>query len=241
MIVAIVPSAGKGERFGAETPKQFLKLKGIPILIHTLLKFEKNSLVDEIVVVAPSSYIDFTLNLIKDYGLKKINKVVEGGKTRQESVWKGINAFSENAEIFLIHDAVRPFFSESLINSLVNTLLPQIKKKTPEFQGVIPAVPVRDTLNLVENQVVKKNIPRENLYHIQTPQAIKADILKLCLQKACKENLFFPDESSLLLYYGYKVKVVKGSFFNLKITYPEDFQLAEKLIDCKIENLLEAV
>ena len=68
MIVAIVPSAGKGERFGSETPKQFLKLKGIPILIHTLLKFEKNSLVDEIVVVAPSSYIDFTLNLIKDYG-----------------------------------------------------------------------------------------------------------------------------------------------------------------------------
>ena len=166
-----------------------------------------------------------------------MEKVVAGGKTRQESVWRGVQQAPEKTKIFLVHDAVRPFFPETLIEKLITPLLVQKE----EIHGVIPGVPVRDTLNLVEKGLVKKNVPREGIYHIQTPQAIKGKILKLCLEKAQKANAVFSDESSLLLYHGFKVKMIEGSYLNLKITYKQDLLLAEKLIECKIENLLESL
>jgi len=231
MIVAIIPSAGKGERLKAEKPKQFLEIKGVPLFIYTLLKFEKHPEVEGIVISVSPKYIKFTEKLVSSFGLKKVLEIVEGGKTRQESVFYGVKASPPQTKIFLVHDAVRPFVSLNLISKIIKT--------TKIFGASVPAIPVRDTLNKVIDEKVVENIERTNLFCIQTPQGVKAEILKNVLEIAQKENLVFPDESSLLLHYGYKVKITEGSFINFKITYPEDFFLAEKLIDHKIENLLE--
>lgn len=230
MIIAIIPSAGKGERFKTEKPKQFLEIKKIPLFIYTLLKFEKHPQVDGIILSVPYEYVDYTKKLISSYNLNKVLKITEGGKTRQESVFKGISVSPPETEIFLIHDAVRPFVSSDLISKII---------ENAKISGAcVPAIPVRDTLNRVFQEEIIENIDRTNLFCIQTPQGIRAEILKILLEKAQKENLIFSDESTLLLYYRYKVKIIEGSFLNFKITYPEDLFLAEKLIDCKIEGLL---
>ncbi|MCD6490177.1 MAG: 2-C-methyl-D-erythritol 4-phosphate cytidylyltransferase [Thermodesulfobacterium sp.] len=230
MIVTVIPSAGKGERLKADKPKQFLEIKGVPLLIYTLLKFEKHPQVDAIILSVSREFIDLTKKLTSSYNLKKVSKIVEGGKTRQESVFNGVKASPPKTEIFLIHDAVRPFISSDLIDKIIKT--------TKDFGTGIPAIPVRDTLNKVSNKEIIENIDRTGLFCIQTPQGIRADILRDLLEKAQREKLVFSDESTLLLHYGYKAKIVEGFFLNFKITYPEDLFLAEKLIDCKIENLL---
>jgi len=231
MVVAVIPSAGKGERMKANKPKQFLEIKGTPLLIYTLLKFEKHPQVDAVILSVSNEFINFTKKLVSSYNLKKVLKIVEGGKTRQESVFNGVKASPTETEIFLIHDAVRPFISLDLIGKIIKT--------AKDFGTGIPAIPVRDTLNKVSKEEIIENIDRTGLFCIQTPQGIRADILKDLLEKAQREKLVFSDESTLLLHYGYKAKIVEGSFLNFKITYPEDLFLAEKLIDCKIENLLK--
>ncbi|MDF2953517.1 MAG: 2-C-methyl-D-erythritol 4-phosphate cytidylyltransferase [Thermodesulfobacterium sp.] len=231
MVVAVIPSAGKGERMKANKPKQFLEIKGTPLLIYTLLKFEKHPQVDAVILSVSNEFINFTKKLVSSYNLKKVLKIVEGGKTRQESVFNGVKASPTETEIFLIHDAVRPFISPDLIGKIIKT--------AKDFGTGIPAIPVRDTLNKVSKEEIIENIDRTGLFCIQTPQGIRADILKDLLEKAQREKLVFSDESTLLLHYGYKAKIVEGSFLNFKITYPEDLFLAEKLIDCKIENLLK--
>ena len=231
MVVAVIPSAGKGERMKANKPKQFLEIKGTPLLIHTLLKFEKHPQVDAVILSVSNEFINLTKKLVSSYNLKKVLKIVEGGKTRQESVFNGVKASPSETEIFLIHDAVRPFISSDLIGKIIKT--------AKDFGTGIPAIPVRDTLNKVSKEEIIENIDRTGLFCIQTPQGIRADILKDLLEKAQREKLVFSDESTLLLHYGYKAKIVEGSFLNFKITYPEDLFLAEKLIDCKIENLLK--
>ncbi len=229
MIVAVIPSAGKGERLKAKKPKQFLEIKGIPLLVYTLMKFERHSQVDAVILSVSPEYIELTQNIVSSYNLKKVIKIVEGGKTRQESVFNGVKTAPENTQIFLVHDAVRPFVSAELITRIISEV---------KVSGAcVPAIPVRDTLNRVVEGEIVENVNRKNLFCIQTPQGIKADILKTLLERAQIEGLFFTDESSLLLHYGYKVKLVEGSFLNFKITYPEDLFLAEKLIDCKIEAL----
>lgn len=230
MVIAVIPSAGKGKRLKSEKPKQFLEINGIPLVVYTLLKFENHPEVDGIILCVSLKYMEFTKNLVSSFSFKKILDIVEGGETRQDSVFSGIKASPPETEIFLVHDAVRPFVSSKLISEVI--------ENTKKYGASVPALPIRDTLNKVKDGKIIQNIDRTDLFAIQTPQGIKAKILKTLLEKAKTSNLIFSDESSLLLHYGYKVKIIKGSFINFKITYPEDLFLAEKLIHCKIENLL---
>ncbi len=231
MVIAVIPAAGKGERLGGEKPKQFLELKGIPIIIHTLFKFENHPQIDGIIISTSYNFFQLIEKLINKYDLKKILKIVEGGKTRQESVYNGVKACPEDAKIILVHDAVRPFVSFKIINDVIQASI--------KYGAAVPGIPVRDTLNKAQKGEILQNIDRTGLFQIQTPQGVRAEILKECLKKAQEQKLVFSDESSLLLYYGYKVHLVDGAFINFKITYFEDLLLAEKLIDCKIETLLE--
>ncbi|WP_038055939.1 2-C-methyl-D-erythritol 4-phosphate cytidylyltransferase [Thermodesulfobacterium hydrogeniphilum] len=231
MVIAIIPAAGKGKRLGGEKPKQFLELKGIPIIIHTLFKFEKHPQIDGIIISTSYNYFQLIEKLINKYNFKKVLKIVEGGKTRQESVYNGVKACPEEAQIILVHDAVRPFVSFKIINDVIQASI--------KYGAAVPGIPVRDTLNKASKGKILQNIDRTGLFQIQTPQGVRAEILKECLKKAQEQKLVFSDESSLLLYYGYKVHLVNGAFINFKITYFEDLLLAEKLIDCKIETLLE--
>lgn len=222
MVTVIIPCAGRGERFGAELPKQFLPLKGIPIFVRSLLAFEKHPQCHNIILGVSSDFIDDIENIIKKFSFKKLYKVVEGGETRQATVYKALLEAPAATEIFLVHDAVRPMISQDLIS--------RVLEMTKFEKVVIPAIPIRDALIRGEKDYIKDSLDRTNLYQVQTPQAIKAQILKETLEKAFTEGKIFPDEGSLLHYYGYKVKIVEGSFENFKITFPEDLLIAEKII-----------
>lgn len=222
MITVVIPCAGRGERFGGSLPKQYQELKGIPLFIRTLKVFENHSECEAIVLSVEKEFLHYVEEKIKAFEIKKVYAITEGGKTRQESVYHGVLASPEKTEIFLVHDAVRPFVETALISQLI--------KEAKTSKAVVPALPVRDALIKVEMGILQNPVSREGLYLVQTPQAIQARILKECLEKAKKENLDFPDESSLLHHFGYEVKIVPGSIFNIKITYPEDFILAERLI-----------
>ena len=228
----IIPAAGQGKRLGAKKPKQFLKISKIPLLIFTLQKFIKCPEIDFIIIVTSKSFISEVEKLIKNFKIPKVYAIVEGGKTRQQSVFSGLKACPDKTKLVFVHDAVRPFVPAKLITRL--------RKAISYFDGVIPVVPVRDALAKVLDRKVEKHIPREKLYHIQTPQLAKYTVLKSCLEKAEEKQLDFPDESSLLTYFGHKIGIVKGSLLNFKITYAEDFYLAETLINCKIEAVLES-
>lgn len=229
MIIAIIPAAGKGVRLGDKIPKQFIEIKDLPVLIRTVLKFENHPQVQGIVIAVDPHYKDVTEKLVERFKLKKVLKIVEGGETRQHSVYNGVKASPQDTQIFLVHDAVRPLVSQALITKIIEA--------TIQHKAAIPVIPVRDTLNYVENGLVKRYLERKDLFHVQTPQGIEAKILLTCLERAEREKLTFPDESTLLTHYGYPVSVVEGSFINFKITFREDLVLAEKLIDCKIEEL----
>lgn len=228
MIIAIIPAAGKGIRLKESLPKQFIEIKGVPILVRTILKFENHPQVKGIIISVSPFYKSLIQDFIKKFNITKVINIVEGGETRQKSVYKGVIASPKETEIFLVHDAVRPFVSGEIITKVIEA--------TYKYEIAVPVIPVRDTLSYVEDDLIKKHVKRNNLFHIQTPQGIKAELLLKCLKKAEEEGMNFPDESSLLTYYGYKVFTVEGSFINFKITFKEDLILAEKLIDCKIEE-----
>lgn len=222
MITVIVPCAGRGERFGGKLPKQYQELKGIPIFIRTLMVFERHPQCEAIVLPVERGFMSYVREKIEEFKLRKIYALCEGGETRQDSVYQGVLASPRETELFLVHDAVRPLITEELITRLI------AEAKT--FSAVIPAIPVRDALIKAEEGLLKAPLSREGLYLVQTPQLIKGKLLKDCLERAKKDGLSFPDESSLLHHYGFKVRVVPGSMLNIKITYPEDLLLAERLI-----------
>ena len=231
MITLLVPCAGKGIRLNKKTPKQFLVLKDKPIFIHTLLIFEKSPFIDYIVLATRKEYINFVQKEIERFKIKKVTSIVEGGETRQASVYNAMLNAPSSTEIFLVHDAVRPFVSLALIEKII--------EYTKQFGSAIPALKVRDTVIKAKNEKVYKKLEREDIFLVQTPQGIKADILRKCLTDAQKNNLSFSDESTLLLHYKYQVHIVEGEFLNFKITYPEDLRLAEYLVECKIKNFRE--
>ncbi|MFN3505225.1 MAG: 2-C-methyl-D-erythritol 4-phosphate cytidylyltransferase [Caldimicrobium sp.] len=222
MITVIIPCAGKGERFKNSLPKQYHPLKGIPIFIRTILAFETHPLCNFILLGVTSSYLDYVKDIIKSYNLKKIYKIVVGGETRQETVYKTLLEAPIETKIFLVHDAVRPLVSQELISKIISASEKEI--------GVVPVLPVRDALIKGDNDYLQEPLERRKVFQVQTPQAISAKILKECLEKALEEGKIFPDEGSLLHHYGYRVKLVEGSIFNFKITFPEDLILAENLI-----------
>ncbi len=222
MITVLIPSAGKGIRFGDNLPKQYHPLKGIPILIWTLKVFEKHPLCSKVVLAVSKEVQDYVRELLSEYQIKKVEAIVEGGQIRQESVYKAMLASPKETKIFLVHDAVRPLLSSDLIIKVIKNL--------EGYSAVVPAIPVRDALIKVKDTFLEHSLLREGIYLVQTPQAIRADILKTTLTQAIREGLEFLDEGSLVHHFGYKVKIIEGSPLNIKITYPEDLLLAEKLL-----------
>lgn len=222
MFIAVIPCAGMGKRMGKEIPKQFLSLKGIPLFIYTLKVFEDHPHCKGIHLVVPKDFKNFVTEAITKFALKRVLNIHEGGSTRQESVYNGLKDIIDKEEIILVHDGVRPLVDSKIIT--------EVYKATLKWGAAIPVIPVRDALIEGYEGWMQRPINREGLYLVQTPQGIKFSILKDCLEKALREGLFFPDESSLLFHYGYKVRLVEGSLNNFKITYPEDLVLAEKLI-----------
>lgn len=217
-IKVIIPASGSGVRFGGNTPKQFLKIDGKEILAHTISSFHKINSIDEIIISAKAEYFERIKLIIRKHNFYKINKIVEGGKLRQDSVYRGlINLDCKIDDIVLVHDAVRPFVSPNKILEVI--------KEAKKSDSVILAMKVSETVKKVDkNNFVEKTIDREGLWSVQTPQAFRYDILKRSFEKAFKKKFIGTDESSIVEYSGYKVKVIEGEKENIKITVLSDIR-----------------
>ena len=221
MVSAIIPAAGSGKRMGGKTSKQYLSICGRPILIETLTVFEKSSHIDEIILISPSSDIPLLEEMLKEYSLAKVSKIVCGGKERQDSIRNGLDALDRSSEIVLVHDAVRPFINDELIRNLIDAV--------NEYGAAITAVPVKDTVKRAGGSSVMETVPRENLWLAQTPQAFKTQLLIEAYENAGKKGIRGTDDASLVEAMGLDVRIVMGSYENIKITTPDDLIFAEAI------------
>ena len=212
---AIIVAGGSGKRFGGK--KQFINLAGESVLKITVKAFDIPD-INRIVVVVPKEDIDEVRTCLQE--LKKEIKVVPGGQTRHNSVMNGLNA-AGSCDIVLIHDGVRPFVTASLIERVING--------TKEADGCIPVLPVIDTIKIAENGFIKKTVPREYLFAVQTPQAFRMEKIFNAHNKAIGREYIPTDDSMLIEESGGTVKIVEGERFNIKITLPEDMIFAEAI------------
>jgi len=216
--VAIIPAAGIGTRFGGTLPKQFSEYESIPILIHTLKLFERIDEVSSVIVAITPSWEDYTNEMIGVHGLNKVNKIIAGGKERQDSVFNTLNTIQPNEyDIVIIHDAVRPFASSELVRKIIRT--------AHEFGAVIPALKPKETIKQIdENGMVQKTLDRSVLCAVQTPQGFKTGIIISAYKKAMEVHYYATDDAALVEYAGYPVKVIDGEESNIKITTQLDIQ-----------------
>lgn len=222
-IKALILASGRGSRINKRTPKQFLELSGSPLIIHTLKPFEKNNNVDELIIVTLSDYVEKTWEFVNRYRINKVKKIIQGGKTRQESSKNGIDVCGGDTRFVLIHDAVRPFITSNLLNRLIRAL--------SKYDAVVPVIPSTDTIIETDRKGFINNIPkRSKLWRVQTPQAFRYDLIKEAHARALMDGIQnSTDDSSLVLRIGHPVFTLKGDEKNIKITLPIDMYIASNI------------
>lgn len=219
----IIPAAGQGRRMNAPINKQYLTLRGKPILAYTLDVFENCSLIDEIILVINAD--EFRIcqqQVLRPYGYKKI-KVIEGGNTRQKSVYEGLKVVNSKADIVMTHDGARPIIQESVIIKSIY--------ETKEHKATVVGVPAKNTIKVVNHKDFVEYTPnRDFLMEVQTPQTFTYELLKEAHEKAIEEGVEGTDDAFLVERISHPVKIVTGHYNNIKITTPEDLIIAESLI-----------
>ena len=227
MNVAIITAAGKGTRLKSNISKQFLNIYDKPILAHTLSIFEKTPKVDAIYVSVPRDYIESCQkDIIDRYLFSKVKGLVIGGSHRQVSVFNALLSIPTDSNIVLIHDGVRPLVTPDEIGTTIKRLIND-NKKDPEVKGVILAAPAKETIKKISGHTIDSTIPRETVWHAQTPQTFFYREIMEAHRKAAEEDFTGTDDASLIERMGWKVNVVRGRHENIKITTPIDLFLAE--------------
>lgn len=217
----IIAAAGSGTRLQAEKPKQFLEIAGKPLIFHTLDRFENCPSIDEIILVLSSNEIENFKKLAEKFNLKKLEKIIAGGKTRAESVFKGLRAVDEKCQTVAVHDGARPLVS---IEEISRTI-----EKAKEIGAACLTAKVTDTIKEIKGGKIIATIDRENLRRALTPQCFQIEILRKAFANADLSEAV-TDECFLVEKLGYKIAFVDGSARNIKITTREDFILAEILL-----------
>lgn len=226
--IAVIPASGKGLRSGYSTPKQFIKVNGKEIIVYPLLRFQKSKLINEIIIAAEPNYFSLLLRLIKKYKLTKVKLIVEGGETRQQSVFNAVLSSNAEAEdLIVVHDAARALLPDDVLANAINTA----KKKG----NALVCIKAKDTL-IKGTETVKEYVNRDEIYYVQTPQIFKYRDLHKALTKADKEKFIGTDESMLIKRLGKKIHIVEGSVFNFKVTSKEDIKLFKSLLDRKLSS-----
>jgi len=228
----VIAAAGLGSRMNSDLNKQYMLIKGRPVLAYSLDKFENFGAVDSIVVVANSSEVQFCQNEIANkYGYKKVVGVIPGGKERQDSVWAGLNTFANHTGLVAIHDGARPLLPMQLLEDLLLA--------AERWDAAVPGVPARDTLKMVDEEgFIINTVDRSSIVAVQTPQVFRFEMLWKAFQLAYAEGIYGTDDASLFERYIGRVKIVKSDNRNIKITTPEDLLVAETLLSNNINNAL---
>jgi 2-C-methyl-D-erythritol 4-phosphate cytidylyltransferase len=222
-VSVIIPAAGTGTRMGAGVPKPFLELEGVTILQRTLSRFNKPSVVLEIIIAVSPQWEEKVRDIAEKSGLDVPVVVVKGGSERMFSIYNGLQQVSGAAEYVAIHDAVRPFFTDELFDDLM--------KHVQMSGAVIPGLPVTDTIKIIDmNNNVVGSPDRNQLRAAQTPQLFKKELLTKAYNKAVDDQVIGTDDASIMEHSGYAVMLIDGEADNFKITYPADIQRADELI-----------
>ena len=219
MTSAIILAAGKGQRMGTELPKQFLSMGDDMLLTKTIRVFEESSVIQDIVLVTSEDWIGFCKTEIVDReGFRKVRKIVAGGKERYDSVYQGLLA-CPNADYVFIHDGARPFVTEEI---LVRT-----QEAVEKYEACAVGVPSKDTVKIVdEDGFVESTPPRKNVWNIQTPQAFSYPLIRAAYEVVRDNNMTGITDDAMIIERSrlVKVKLVMGSYYNIKITTPEDMK-----------------
>lgn len=218
---AVIVAGGNGTRMNTKEKKQFIMLKNAPVLIHTVKNISKSSMVEEIVVVAPSDKIRETKEMLDKYGCLKVKKVVGGGETRAASVKCGLDALEDNCDVIMIHDGVRPFIKKEIAENCI--------KDAYTFGGAVVGVDVKDTVVISDkNNRIEKLLDRNTLTAVQTPQCFRSEIIKKAYENY---DTSLTDDASQVIKNGGSVHITLGDFINIKITTFEDLTAAEKYLE----------
>ncbi len=217
----IIPAGGVGNRFGADIPKQFNHLSGIPVIVHTLKKFW---ICDNIIISSHPDWVDHLKELVFEHSIPNVKAIVKGGATRQHSVYNALcHEVAEESEVILVHDAVRPFANKELIQSIMLSAI--------DYGAAIPGLTPKDTIKQISKEnLIKQTIDRNTLSMVQTPQGFRYNIIRKAYDNAIDNNFEGTDSASLVELIGQPVKIIEGDETNIKITTPMDMVMAEYLM-----------
>jgi len=219
-ITALVPAAGIGARMNVSFAKPLLEVQTKPIIIYTLETLDRHPLIDEIVLVFNPDGLDEARKLVKKHKLSKVARVIAGGATRKDSVRNGLEVVPSRTDLVLIHDGVRPFIDEASITRVIEA--------ARDGGAAILGVPVKATVKRLDKRLeVDTTLRRDQLWEIQTPQVFERELIQKAYLRA--HVIAAPDDAFLVEMMGKRVKVVMGSYFNIKITTQEDMVFAEAI------------
>lgn len=224
-VSAVIVAAGMGKRMGTDKNKQYIEIGNKAVLAHTIESFQNNEYIDEIIIVTREEEIDYCRReIVEKFSLSKVKSIVVGGNERQDSVYNGLISVNQNCEIALIHDGARPFIEDICItNSIICAL---------NFKACVVGVKVKDTIKRVDEKENVIDTPdRTCLWQVQTPQAFHYSLIIEAYKKGIKQGWKVTDDSMLVEKFGHKVKMIEGSYENIKITTPEDLIFAKAIIE----------
>jgi 2-C-methyl-D-erythritol 2,4-cyclodiphosphate synthase/2-C-methyl-D-erythritol 4-phosphate cytidylyltransferase len=214
---------------GGGIPKQYGKLGGMSILARTVKAFTDTKEIHQIMIVTNEDYIERCRRELQDMRLmSKVSAILPGGQERQDSIYQAIQRLPEDVDLVLVHDGVRPFVTGEVIRRTIEA--------AKRYGAAVTAVPVKDTIKMVEESFFTRTLDRRRLYSVQTPQGFRRDILEQAYEEAYRKNYYGTDDAFLVEKLGGKVYVVKGDYNNIKITTMEDIVFGEAIIDGQIEN-----
>lgn len=222
---AIVLAAGQGKRMGTKIQKQYLEIQGKPVLYYSLQVFQNSPLIDEIILVVGEGQREYCQKeIVAKYGIEKVTKIVQGGAERYHSVWNGLQEIKHGGYVF-IHDGARPFINDEILIRAYGAV--------SEYKACVVGMPVKDTIKIADVDGFAKKTPnRSFVWAVQTPQVFGISLIKEAYTKLMEhENVPVTDDAMVAeQMLGVKVKLVEGSYENIKITTPEDLIIAESFL-----------
>ncbi|MCL2079343.1 MAG: 2-C-methyl-D-erythritol 4-phosphate cytidylyltransferase [Oscillospiraceae bacterium] len=218
----VIAAAGSSQRCKGED-KLFYEINAKPVLAYTIEAFQKCDSVNEIVVVTKENNLGKAADMCRRYGLTKVSKVITGGMTRTQSVYNGVCALSDKAKLIAIHDGARPCISGDIIVNTIN--------KAAKFNAAVACVKVTSTLKIADgSMIIKKTVDRDGFVEVQTPQIFRAQIIKAALANVIKKSIACTDDCGAVELLAVPIHITEGSGKNIKITTPEDLEIAEAFL-----------
>lgn len=222
---AIVLAAGQGKRMGTKVQKQYLEILGKPVLFYSLNTFQKSDIIDEIILVVGENQEEYCQKeIVEKFSFTKVSKIVRGGSERYHSVWNGLQAMTEDGFVF-IHDGARPFVTEEI--------LVRAYEAVQEEKACVVGMPAKDTIKIVDDNRFAKETPDRNyVWLVQTPQVFETSLIKKAYSLLMKQEIIQVTDDAMVVekMLQRNVKLVEGSYENIKITTPEDLKIAETIL-----------